>query len=82
MVESDSPNRLIDRRQAAAYCGVTPTTFSSWVARGTMPSAVFGTRRWDMRSIDRYLDVIAGLNPNNDNHRKPKSELDAWIETH
>lgn len=34
---NDSP-RLIGRREAAAYCGVTPTCFSMWVASRAPPA--------------------------------------------
>lgn len=32
-------------------CGVSPTTFSNWVARGIVPPAIPGTRRWDREAI-------------------------------
>lgn len=53
--------RLIGRAEAAAYCGVTPTCFSMWVASHIMPPAIPGTRKWDRRAIDAKLDEISGL---------------------
>lgn len=53
--------RLIGRKEAAAYCGISPTTFSMWVASHKMPPAVPGTRKWDKRAIDAKLDEISGL---------------------
>lgn len=55
------PPRLIGRAEAAAYCGVTPTCFSMWVASHKMPPAIPGTRKWDKRAIDAKLDEISGL---------------------
>lgn len=57
---NDSP-RLIGRREAAAYCGISPTCFSMWVASHKMPPAIPGTRKWDKRAIDARLDEISGL---------------------
>jgi hypothetical protein len=54
--------RLLPGKTAAAYCGVTPTTFSKWIAAGTMPGPVIG-RRWDLRAIDLALDRLSGLGP-------------------
>ncbi|MBC7285841.1 hypothetical protein [Hoeflea sp.] len=53
--------RLLTRSQAAAYCGCAPSTFSMWVAGGTIPPAVPGTKRWDRAAIDAKLDAISGL---------------------
>lgn len=33
---NDSP-RLIGRKEAAEYCGISPTCFSMWVASHKMP---------------------------------------------
>ncbi|WP_234836842.1 helix-turn-helix transcriptional regulator [Sinorhizobium meliloti] len=57
---NDSP-RLIGRKEAAAYCGISPTCFSMWVASNKMPPAIPGTRKWDKRAIDAKLDEISGL---------------------
>jgi hypothetical protein len=50
---------LMSRSEAAAYCGVTPATWSKWVSDGSMPKPVIG-RRWDRKAIDLAL---AYLNP-------------------
>lgn len=57
---TDGP-RLLSRPQAAAYCGISPTCFSMWVASHKMPQAIPGTRKWDKRAIDAKLDEISGL---------------------
>lgn len=51
--------RLMSGSEAAAYCGVTPATWSKWVAGGVVPKPVIG-RRWDRKAIDL---AIANLNP-------------------
>lgn len=56
---NDSP-RLIGRKEAATYCGISPTC-SMWVATHKMPPAIPGTRKWDKRAIDAKLDEISGL---------------------
>lgn len=46
--------RLLSGAAAAEYCGVTPATWSKWVAAGTVPPALPGTRRWDRKAIDGF----------------------------
>jgi len=70
---TDGP-RLIGRREAAAYCGISPTTFSMWVSSHKMPPPIFGTRKWDKKAIDARLDEIAGLLPT-----QKEDAYDAWM---
>lgn len=81
------PPRLIGRKEAAAYCGITPTCFSMWVAQGKMPPAIPGTRKWDRKAIDAKLDEISGLiaDPKEDEfdrwerlHGKKETDLQKW----
>lgn len=58
---TDNGPRLIGRKEAAAYCNITPTAFSGWVRTHIMPPAIPGTRKWDKRAIDAKLDEISGL---------------------
>ncbi len=69
---TDAP-RLIGRKEAAAHCGISPTTFSMWVASHKMPPAIPGTRKWDRKAIDAKLDEISGL-VGNDN----EDVFDKW----
>lgn len=64
--------RLLSRPDAAAYLGISPTTFSLWVSTHKMPAAVPGTRKWDKKAIDAKLDEISGLaaNDNEDPYEK------------
>ena len=66
---SDQP-RMISKTEAAQYCGLTPSGFSSWVKRGVLPTSVPGTNRWDRKAIDARLDRISGLQTqtNDDNN--------------
>lgn len=71
-------SRLMSGAVAAAYCGVTPATFSKWVAAGTVPAALPGTRRWDRKAIDLALDKASGIavaSPVPDGN----AELEQWI---
>jgi excisionase family DNA binding protein len=56
-----TPPRLMSGADAAAYCGVSPETFSKWVAAGTVPAPMPGTRRWDRKAIDLALDKASGI---------------------
>lgn len=53
--------RLMSGADAAAYCGVTPATWSGWVASGRAPKPLPGTRRWDRKAIDLALDKASGI---------------------
>jgi predicted DNA-binding transcriptional regulator AlpA len=55
--------RLMSGKDAAAYCGVTPETFSKWVADGRAPKPLPGSRRWDRKAIDLALDKASGILP-------------------
>ena len=55
--------RCMTPPEAAAYCGLTPSGFRSWVMRGTLPPALPGTRRWDRKAIDAALDRLSNLTP-------------------
>jgi predicted DNA-binding transcriptional regulator AlpA len=65
--------RLLNRRQAAAYCNLSPTTFSNWVRAGKLPAPLPGTTRWDLKAIDSALDAMSGLQQQQD-----LSALDEW----
>jgi len=55
--------RMITKVEAAQYCGLTPSGFSSWVKRGVLPNSVPGTNRWDRKAIDAKIDRLSGLQP-------------------
>ncbi|WP_115670011.1 hypothetical protein [Ciceribacter selenitireducens] len=72
---TDNGPRLIGRKEAAAYCNITPTAFSGWVRTHIMPPAIPGTRKWDKKAIDAKLDEISGLAGNDNN---PVDEFEKW----
>lgn len=49
--------RLLSRDAAATYCGVTAQTFEQHVR----PIEIGARRLWDIRALDRWLDVQSGL---------------------
>jgi hypothetical protein len=57
--------RLMTGADAAAYCGVTPATFSKWVATGTVPAPLPGTRRWDRKATvpGSWRGLRSGVQP-------------------
>ncbi len=55
--------RLMTRRQAAEYLGLSPEGFSQWVGSGRVPHALPGTKRWDRVAIDRAIDRASGILP-------------------
>jgi len=53
--------RLITGPEAAAHLGISPATFSKWVAKGIAPKPIPNTRRWDRKAIDLALDKTSGI---------------------
>jgi len=59
--DNDNGQRLLSKQEAAAYCGVSLSTFHGWVKAGHMPAPLFGSKRWDKKAIDARLDKASGL---------------------
>ena len=61
------PPRGLSRVQAAAYIGVSPSTFDKMVADGTMPppKKMRGRVVWDRKRVDCSFDAFddGGENP-------------------
>jgi hypothetical protein len=53
--------RLLSRDLAAEYCGVSPPTFDEHVAKQIPPIELGRRNLWDIRALDRWLDVRSGL---------------------
>ncbi len=56
-----SPNkRVLSRREAATYCGVSDSSFDRAVKRGDLPAPIrVGRRRlWKAEAIDAALDRL------------------------
>lgn len=53
--------RLLCLEAAAAYCGVIEETFDKHIRPHVPPVAIGARRLWDVRALDRWLDVQSGL---------------------
>jgi hypothetical protein len=52
--------RLLSRKDAAAYCGVSPNHFCKYIGP-SVKSTRFGRRVvWDVKALDKYLDSLIG----------------------
>lgn len=56
------PPRGLDREQAAAYIGVSPSLFDQMVMDGSMPKSkrVRGRRIWDRLKLDSAFNALPG----------------------
>lgn len=54
--------RMLSRVEAAAYCGVSPTTFDKLVSDKLMPAAkrIYARNLWDVRQIDSAIEDLPG----------------------
>ena len=53
--------RLMTGAEAAAYLGLTPASFSKWVADSRAPKPLPGTRRWDRKAIDLERTITTAI---------------------
>lgn len=70
--------RLLNRQEAAAYCGVGVSTFYSWVKSGHIPQPLFGSKRWDKAAIDAALDRASGITREIP-QAKEEDPLEKWL---
>lgn len=62
MTYTHAPARPQDKAGICAYLGdISPATYDKWQAKGIVPGPVRGTYRYDLRTQDRALDRLAGL---------------------
>lgn len=71
--DNDLP-RLLTKKAAAAYVGVSVPTFAKWVLAGIMPASASITKMWDRKAIDSQLDKISGL----ESETKKEDSFDIW----
>lgn len=45
----------LNREQAAALCGLSPSGFDVWVRKGIVPGPIKGTRRWSRDALEMAL---------------------------
>jgi hypothetical protein len=53
-VRNDLP-LTVTRQEAAKMCNISVQTFDTWVAKGILPKAIAGTRRWSRVAIERAI---------------------------
>lgn len=56
--------RVLNEAEAAAYVGLSPTTFAKRVAEGAIPPPVPLSQRrigWDRLALDRWVDGLGGV---------------------
>jgi excisionase family DNA binding protein len=60
LAEATAPRRMLSRREAALYVGVSCTTFDNMIEAGLMPKALRIGRRilWDLHDLDGALDAL------------------------
>ncbi len=74
------PPRGLNREQSAAYIGISPATFDTLVANGSMPQPrMLESRRvWDVIEIDAAFDMLPHAGPSNAASNKALSAVNDW----
>jgi hypothetical protein len=52
--------RLLNRKYAATYCGVSETTFNTHIVPHVRPMSIGKKLLWDRKAIDLWLDAPSG----------------------
>lgn len=67
--------RMLSRAEAAAYSGISPTTFDRMIADRLMPGPkrVYGRVLWDVRALDAAIDALPDDDAND-------GEINEWDE--
>lgn len=81
------PKRLLDERETAEYCHVSPPSLQKLVEQGLLPpplrltngkGVVLGRRLWDRKAIDLALDQLSGIGePSERQNSKIREAIDA-----
>ena len=66
--------RILTKRQAAEYCGLSLSGYQAWVDQGLVPGPLPGTKRYDRLAMDRAIDELSGIGRSGG----PDSEYDNW----
>jgi predicted DNA-binding transcriptional regulator AlpA len=69
--------RLLSRPEAAAYAGVSPTTFDRLMNDGFMPAPkrIYSRVLWDVRALDAAIDCLPSPGDSQD---ADNSDLNEW----
>lgn len=54
-------NRLVNVKEAAAYCSLSVSGFRAWTKRVGLRLKVRGANLYDLTALDHYLDRINGI---------------------
>jgi len=72
LIHALSPDvrRCYDRKEAASYVGVSPTSFDKLVRQRIMPrpTQLLGRKVWDRKTLDRSLDQLSGIDDVEERH--------------
>ena len=58
--------RGITMKEAAAICGISPSGYREWMAKGLVPRPWPGTRKIDRKALEAALDKLSGLDHHSD----------------
>lgn len=80
------PKRLLDEREAAEYCHVSPPSLWKLVENGLLPppvrlsngkGVVLSRTLWDRKAIDLALDLLSGIGePSSRSNSKIREAID------
>lgn len=54
-------SRILNAREAAAYCGLSLAGFRNWISRGIIPGRIKGTYKYDQKALDLAIDKASGI---------------------
>jgi hypothetical protein len=66
--------RGLTRKEAAAYCRLSPSAFRNAVRDGILPHPTLPGKRYDRVLLDRVMNGLSGITEN----VEPLSPLDDW----
>lgn len=70
-------SRILNSREAAAYCGLSLAGFRNWINRGIIPGRIKGTYKYDQKALDLAIDKASGIAILNANSQ-PLSPYEKW----
>ena len=72
--------RGLNREQASAYIGISPATFDTLVANGSMPQPrMLESRKvWDLHEVDQAFDLLPHANTSKPDVNGAVSAVNDW----
>lgn len=71
---TETPSRLISKKEAADYCGISCTTYDRWAEKRLVPGFLPEIRKIDRFALEKAVDKLARTR----RRSTPASGLDAW----